>query len=343
MSDGGEAAQNRGVTQLQMLQLIYGQWASQAIGVAARLGIADHLSGEPKSAEQIARAAGANADAVNRLMRALASIGVFDLLDGGRYALAPLGQTLQTGTEGSLRQLAAAVTSYAHWTPWGRLQESMLTGRPAAKAALGMDLWEWYGAHPKEAETFSLAMGNIARLIASELLRLVDYRDTRVVADVGGAHGDLLTAVLKAKPALRGILFDLPHVIERANQPISAAGLADRCQLVAGDFFKQVPGGADTHILKQIIHDWDDDRASQILSNCHRALASNGRILLVEMLLPEDNSPGPVQFIDLNMLVLLGGRERTEAEYTRLFQQAGFQPPRFTPTQTPFTLIEAGK
>lgn len=338
-----ESAQTPPVPQLQMARLIYGQWVSQAIGVVARLGIADQLAEEAKTSEQLARAVGANADAVYRLLRALASIGVFRQLDGNRFALTPLGQTLQTGGEGSLRHLAMAVTNHAHWTTWGRLNESIQTGRPATKAAIGMELWEWYGQHPKEAVTFSLAMGNIAQMVAAELVRLVDFSETQVVADVGGAHGVLLTAILKAKPDLRGILFDLPHVIASAEDAIGTQGLADRCKLVGGDFFKQVPEGADTHVLKQILHDWDDERALLILTNCHRALPSNGRVLIVEMLLPADNSPGPVQLIDLNMLVLLGGRERTETEHARLLEAAGFKPPSFIATQSPFAIIEARK
>jgi ubiquinone/menaquinone biosynthesis C-methylase UbiE len=178
-------------------------------------------------------------------------------------------------------------------------------------------------------------------MVAVELLRVVDFADTQVVADIGGAHGVILAAILKTKPSLRGILFDLPHVIETAKEAIDSEGLAGRCELVGGDFFKQVPEGADTHVLKQIIHDWDDERAAVILKSCRRALRPNGRIQLVEMLIPTDNSPGPVQFVDLNMLVLLGGRERSEAEYSKLLEEAGFKPPRFIPTQSPFVIIEA--
>ena len=337
-----QAAEGAGpAAQLQMIQLINGHWVSQSIGTVARLGIADHLADDVQTSEQISRAVGANPDAVYRLLRALASIGIFRQLEGDRFALTPLGQMLRTSAEGSVRHLAMAVTNHTHWAPWGMLHESIRSGRPSTKAALGMELWEWYEQHPKDAVTFSLAMGNVAQLVAAELLRFVEFSESQVVADVGGAHGVILSAILKAKPSLRGILFDLPHVIETAKETIEQEGLAARCKLIGGDFFKQVPEGADTHVLKQIIHDWDDERAALILENCHRALRPNGRILLVEMPLPDDNSPSPVQFIDLNMLVLLGGRERSEAEYSRLLQQAGFKPPRFIPTLSPFAVIEA--
>jgi hypothetical protein len=161
------------------------------------------------------------------------------------------------------------------------------------------------------------------------------------VADVGGAHGVLLTAVLRANPAARGILFDLPHVIETAGGAVAAEGLSQRCELLSGDFFEAVPEGADLHLLKQIVHDWDDERATRLLQNCHRALGSAGKVLLVEMVIPPDNRPSPAQAMDLNMLVLLGGRERTEEEYQRLFQAAGFRLERVIPTHSPFSLIEA--
>jgi SAM-dependent methyltransferase len=184
-------------------------------------------------------------------------------------------------------------------------------------------------------------MGNLSALAASELTRVYDFSAVRAVADVGGAHGVLLSAVLRANPAARGILFDLPHVIETAAEVIAAAGLSQRCELVSGDFFEAVPDGADLHLLKQIIHDWDDERATKILKNCHRALAPAGKLLLVEMVIPPNNQPSPAQAMDLNMLVLLGGRERTEQDYQSLFQAAGFRLERIIQTHSPFSVIEA--
>jgi ubiquinone/menaquinone biosynthesis C-methylase UbiE len=210
-----------------------------------------------------------------------------------------------------------------------------------AREALGMELFDWYAQNPEEAGFFNAAMGNLSALAASELMRVYDFSAVRTVADVGGAHGVLLTTVLRANPAARGILFDLPHVIETAAEVIVAAGLSQRCELVSGDFFEAVPDGADLHLLKQIIHDWDDERATQILKNCHRALAAAGRLLLVEMVIPPDNQPSPAQAMDLNMLVLLGGRERTEQEYQSLLEAAGFRLERIIQTHSPFSVIEA--
>jgi SAM-dependent methyltransferase len=172
-------------------------------------------------------------------------------------------------------------------------------------------------------------------------VRVYDVSSVRTVADIGGAHGVLLAAVLRANPAARGILFDLPHVIATARDAVAAAGIADRCQLVSGDFFDSVPDGADLHLLKQIVHDWDDARATQLLRTCHRALAPAGKLLLVEMVIPPDNRPSPAQAMDLNMLVMQGGRERTEAEYRHLLEAADFRLERVIPTHSPFSVIEA--
>ena len=325
----------------QMLMMINGLWLSQSLGVAARLGIADQIAAGPKTSEEIAKAVGANPDATHRLMRALASIGVFREVGDGCFELTELGETLRSYVPGSLRAFAIAQTDQGHWQPWGRMLESVKTGRPSAKAALGMELWEWYRKNPQDALEFSSAMGNLAEMVAGQLPELVDFSKVQTVADVGGAHGVLLAAILSANPKARGILFDLPHVIETAKLAIEAEGLANRCEVIGGDFFKEVPPGADAHLLKQIIHDWDDDRALLILRNCYRALRPSGRVLLVEMLIPADGSPSLVKFVDLNMMVLLGGRERSEAEYEALLRKAGFQAPRFIPTASPFVIIEA--
>jgi 16S rRNA G1207 methylase RsmC len=175
---------------------------------------------------------------------------------------------------------------------------------------------------------------------ASELVRVFDFSAVRTVADIGGAHGVLLAAILRANPTARGILFDLPHVIATARDSIDAQGLSERCELVSGDFFDTVPVSA-LHPLKQIIHDWDDDQATRLLRNCHRALAPNGKLLLVEMLIPPDDQPSPAQAMDLNMLVVAGGRERTEDEYRQLFQAAGFRLERIIPTHSPFSVSQA--
>src|SRR5215213_9167896 len=321
--------------------LITGYWVSQAVAVVAQLGGADPPGDGPRPSDDLARAVDADPSALYRVLRLLASLGVFAEVSPGTFGLTPLGETLRTDAPGSVRNFAITETAPGHWLPWGRLPESVRTGRPMAREALGVELFDWYAQNPEEAGFFNAAMGNLSALAASELVRVYDVSAVRKVADIGGAHGVLLAAILRANPSARGILFDLPHVIATAEEVIAAEGLSERCEVVSGDFFEAVPEGADLHLLKQIVHDWDDERATQLLRTCHRALAPGGKLLLVEMVIPPDNQPSPAQAMDLNMMVVLGGRERTEAEYQRLFQGAGFRLERVTPTHSPFRVIEA--
>jgi hypothetical protein len=324
-----------------MMGLITGYWVSQAVGVVALLGVADQLGEGPRTSDDLACAVGADPQALYRVLRLLASIGVFDEVSPGSFGLTPLGETLRSEAPGSVRNFAITETAPGHWLPWGRLPDSVRTGRPMAREALGMELFDWYAQNPEEAGFFNAAMGNLSALAAGELVRVYDFSTVRTVADIGGAHGVLLAAVLRANPTARGILCDLPHVIATAEEVIAAEGLSERCELVSCDFFEAVPEGADLHLLKQIVHDWDDERATQLLRTCHRALVPGGTLLLVEMVIPPDNQPSPAQAMDLNMLVLLGGRERTEEEYRGLLQGAGFRLERVIPTHSPFSVIEA--
>lgn len=324
-----------------MMDLITGYWISQAVGAVAVLGVADQLGEGPRSSDEIAQAVGADPQALYRVLRMLASIGVFAEAGPRTFGLTPLGETLRSDVPGSLRSFAVTETAPGHWLPWGKMLESVRSGRPMAQEALGMDLFAWYAQSPEEAKFFNAAMGNLSGLAAGELVRVYDFSGVRTVADVGGAHGVLLTAILNANPAAHGILFDLPHVIETAPEAVQSQGISERCKLVSGDFFESVPEGADLHLLKQILHDWDDERATRLLRNCHRALGPGGKVLLIEMVVPPDNQPSPAQAMDLNMLVVLGGRERTAEEFGDLFQAAGFRLERVIPTHSPFSVIEA--
>jgi hypothetical protein len=275
------------------------------------------------------------------VLRLLASLGVFREVAPRSFGLTPLGETLRADVPGSVRDVAIMLTAPGHWLPWGRLHDSVRTGRPTTREALGMELFDWYARNPDEGAFFNAAMGNLSALAAGEVVRVVDVSPVRTVMDVGGAHGVLLTAVLGANPTARGILFDLPHVIATASDRIEAQGLSGRCELVSGDFFEGLPEGADLHLLKQILHILDDERATCLLRICHRALSADGKLLVVEMVIPADNRPSPALAMDLNMLVLQPGRERTEEEYRRLLRAAGFRFERAIPTQSPFSVIEA--
>ena len=324
-----------------MMELITGYWLSQAVGVIAKLGVADYLANGPSTCDELARYVGADSRTLYRVLRLLASVGVFSQVAPRSFGLTVLGETLRSDAPGSVRNFAITETAPGHWQPWGRLEESVRTGKPAAHAALGMELFEWYAQNPDEAGFFNAAMGNLSALAANELVRVFDFSVFRKVVDVGGAHGVLLSAILHANPTARGVLFDLPHVIATAGESIRAQGLLDRCELKSGNFFENVPEGGDLHLLKQIIHDWDDERTTRLLKNCYRALAPKGTLLLVEMVVPPNNEPSPAQAMDLNMLVVLGGRERTEEEYQHLLAEVGFRLVRVIPTHSPFSVIEA--
>jgi SAM-dependent methyltransferase len=323
-----------------MMGLITGYWVSQAVGVVALLGVADALADGAHPTADIARQVGADPGALYRVLRLLASLGVFAEGPAQSFALTALGETLRSDSPGSVRNFAITETAPGHWLPWGRLIDSVRSGEPTASGALGMEIFEWYSKNPEEAGYFNAAMGNLSALVADELVRVYDFSGVRVVADVGGAHGVLLRAVLRANPAADGILVDLPHVIATAGGAMVEAGLSERCRLVSGDFFESLPEGADLHMLKQVLHDWDDERATRLLQNCHRALTPGGKLLVVEMVIPSDNRPSPAQAMDLNMLVLLGGRERSAEDFRRLFEAAGFRLEQVIPTHSPFSVIE---
>ena len=236
-----------------MMGLVMGYWISQAVGVVATLGVADHLANGPRTCDELGGEVGADPKALYRVMRLLASIGVFAQAGPGSFELTSLGDTLRSDTPGSVRNFAITETAPGHWLPWGRLEQSIRSGQPMARAALGMELFEWYAQNPGEAGFFNAAMGNLSALAAGELVRVFDFSAVRRVVDVGGAHGVLLASILRANPATHGILFDLPHVVATAGEGIAAQGLSERCELRSGDFFEAVPEGGDLHLLKQII------------------------------------------------------------------------------------------
>ena len=323
-----------------MFGMITGFWVSQIIGVAARLNIAEHLRDGAKSAEELARLAGAEPSALYRVLRAAASIGVFQLGADDRFSLTPLGETLRSGIPGSMREMAIMQTSKGHWLPWGKLEDAVRTGQAQAVATLGCELFEHYATSPEEAAAFSGAMGNLSALVASEVAAHVDTSGLTRAVDIGGAEGTLIAALLVKNPSLAGIVFDLPHVTATAEAKLAGQGLLGRCTVVAGDFFKSVPS-ADLYVLKQILHDWNDEQAATILRNCASSMTSRGRVAIVEMVIPDDRSATPAQLMDVNMLAILPGRERTQAEYTALLADAGLRFERLLPTHSPFQILEA--
>jgi len=328
--------------QAVMMQMITGAWGSQLIYVAARLGVADLLKDGPKSASELAEATGTDAPTLYRVMRALASLGIFAEDENKRFTMTPLATPLQTGP-GSLRAMALHLGERPSWHAWGELLYSVQTGKTAFPHVNGQEIFDYYGQHPESLEPFNQAMTNFSETVIAALIKGYDFSAATKLIDVGGGHGSLLSAVLKVNPEMKGVLYDLAPAAEGAKARLAEEGVADRCEVVAGNFFESVPTGGDAYMMKHIIHDWDEERAVAILKNCHRAMADNGRLLLIEAVIAPGNEPSLGKLMDINMLILPGGRERTEAEYGELFAKAGFRLTRVTPTESPVAVIEGVK
>jgi hypothetical protein len=326
-----------------LFRMVTGFYLSRAIHVAAKLGIADLLADGPRGHEDLAAATHTHAPSLRRVLRLLASAGVFSEEADERFGLTPIGACLRSGVPGSMRA-AALLFGGISQQAWGDLLHSVETGEPAFRRVFGLEPFDYMAQHPDEAANFDAAMADFTRQIATAVAAAYDFAPFRKIVDVGGGNGALLTGILKANPALTGLLFDLPPVAERAAAELRAQGLGERCEIVGGDFFEAVPAGGDAYLLKHVIHDWDDARATTILSNCRRAMGAKARLLIVEGVYPErieqsDESRGAASN-DVNMLVCTGGRQRSEAEFRALYDAAGLKLMRVVPTQTPVKVIE---
>jgi len=308
--------------------MIQGFWVSRALYVAAKLGIPDLLKDEPKSSADLAEATGTHAPSLYRVLRALDSVAVFTEDDRGSFALTPLGATLRTDVPGSLRYFAIEELGENLYPAWEKVLHSVETGAIAFNRVYGASKWQYMAEHPDEAKIFNAAMSSFSSVVAAAVVAAYDFSSSATVVDIGGGDGTLLAAILKGKPQLRGVLADLPHVAEGAQRRFKTEGLADRCEVAPGSFFEVVPAG-DTYVLKWIIHDWDDQRSAAILKNCRSAMATKGRVLLVEAVIQPGTATSFSKYMDLNMLVMTGGRERTEAKYGALLDSAGLRLTRF--------------
>jgi len=318
-----------------LLALITGFMPARVVHAAAELGLADLLVAGVNTAASLARETGAHAPSLHRLLRALASLGLVDETEPGRFALTPLGTQLRRDVPGSQRNLALMFGGERSWRCWGALLHSVRTGEAAMQPVYGMGSFEYLAAHPDAAVVFNAAMAEITRQVARAVVAAYDFARFRRIVDVGGGNGTLLAAILAAAPGLRGIVFDLPAGNAEAPRLLAAAGLTQRAEVVAGDFFQAVPEGADAYILKSVIHDGDDGDSIAILKSCRKAIVKAGRLLLVERVMPERMEASPAHqrmaMLDMNMLALPGGRERTEAEYRALFEAARFALERVLP------------
>ena len=325
-----------------LMQIPQGMWVAQCAATAAKLGIADALAkSQPQGITALARAVEADPSALARLLRALASLGVFAEPLPQQYALSPVGELLRSDVPGSMRDWLIAETDIPHWQAWGQLYEGVRSGRTVVPELFGMHIYEYYAAHPVDLACFSRAMGNVSALVAQGTVRNYDFSRVRHIVDVGGGDGGLLLAILEANPHMRGTVFDRPQVVEAARQAIESRGYRERCQAVGGDFFQAVPPDGDLYVLKFILVDWKDPEALQILQNCRAAITGDGKLLVIEMTIPDNNTASPGQLFDLNMLVMTGGQERTQSEYAALLTEAGFSLNRVVPTGSPFQVMEA--
>lgn len=324
-----------------LMQILMGGWAMQAAGTLARLRIADALASGPASITSVAERARVDASALHRLLRAGAMLGLVKETAPKTYALSPVGELLRSDAPGSMRSLLDAETAPGHWLPWMRLDECVRRGTTQAREALGTDIWTYYAEHPDEGRTFSEGMSGLSAMAIDAVNAVYAPPAAKKVVDVGGAHGAFLAAILGKLPNAFGVLFDRPEVVATAASTLSAAGVAERVERASGDFLKAVPEGGDLYLLKHIVHDWSDAENLTILKNVRRAIAPGGHVVIVEMALPEDSSPSPATLLDLNMLVMLTGKERTTTEMNALLTQTGFRPTRVVPTPSPFVVVEA--
>jgi hypothetical protein len=327
-----------------MLQIMTGFRVSRATYVAAKLGIADLLKDGPKSSEELAQLTDTHAPSLYRIMRALASVGVFGQDEQGRFTLTPLAATLQRDVPNSLRALAIINLGEERYQAWGDLMYSVRTGEIAFNQVFGTGLWEYYQQHPDQAKIFDDSMANLIAAHNAAVLASYPFSEIDTLVDVGGGNGSFIVSALQANPQLKGVLFDLPHVAEQARKRIADAGLAERCAVIGGDIVASVPEGGTLYTLSKIIHDWSDDHAIAILKSCHRAMKDTAKLLLVEIILParveQSVALQRAFMLDVHMMVTTGGRERTEVEYRRLLEAASFEVIRIIPTRSELTVIE---
>lgn len=321
-------------------RMIGGFGQTQLIYIAAKLKIADHLANGPQTVTQLARVTGSHDDSLYRILRALAGFGVFSEEEGGRFRLTPTAELLRSDIPGSLRASAEVRGEDWYWRAWGALRESVRTGKTGFEVIYGKNTFDWFAENPDAGRLFDEFQSEVTAESSAAVSKVYDFSTARVVVDVGGGDGTLLTDILRQHLTPRGILFDLPHVVTAAEPGIDGR-VSPRFQFVGGDFFKSVPVGGDVYVLKYILHDWEDGRAQAILSSCHRAMVPGSKLLVVEDLVCGPNVACDAKMGDINMLARTGGRNRTEREYRDLLSAGRFDTRRVLPVTGSLAAIEA--
>jgi hypothetical protein len=340
--------------ELTLFYMATGHWVTRSLYAAARLGIADLLRDGPRSSDALAQATETDPAALYRLLRALASLGIFAEDTASQFSLTPLANSLRSDVPGSMRAFVLAMGGEWEWQAWDQLLYSIKTGQPALDHVTGTTMFQYFAQHPEEGKDFTEAMIGVSELFNAAVLEAYDFSSIGTLVDVGGGTGSLLTSILRAYPSLRGVLFDQAHIIEHAQALLasdlaeialgaSKAGpsVASRCQCVAGNFFQAIPAGGDAYLIQRCLHNWDDEHALQILRNIRQAMPENGKLLVSEMVLPAGNEPFFGKFLDVDMLLVShGGRERSTAHFEELFAASGFTLTRVIPTRSPLSIVE---
>ncbi|OBI70538.1 hydroxyneurosporene methyltransferase [Mycobacterium sp. E796] len=323
-----------------MQELVLAAWISQGITAVADLRVADALAAGPLPLDELATAVGADPDALGRLLRALITKGIFARRDDGRYELTSLAEQLRSDVPASMAAMARFVGSRQHREHWSLLTDAIRTGRSGVPALRGKDFFDYLGDEPEFAQIFNDAMTGLSGLSIGPVVDAYDFTRFGTIVDVAGGHGRLLAAILASAPSAQGVLYDLPEVIAGASALLRENDVAERVRLAEGSFFDGVPAGGDAYVLKHIIHDWDDEPSVRILRNVRSAAAPGATLLLVETVIPEDDSASVAKWVDMEMLVINDGRERTAGEYRRLFDEAGFAMTGVIDTASRFSIIE---
>ena len=323
-----------------LMQMLFGYAPARAISIVAELRIADLLAGGSKTAEELALTTKSHSRSLYRLLRACASVGIFSEGSDKRFSLTPMAEFLRSDNPESLRAFAEMLAHGEQFQTWSALDFSIQTGTPAFDKVHGMPIFEYYPTHPKSGQIFNDAMTSMSLGSSMAVMQAYDFSGITKLVDIGGGHGFLLASVLEKYPTMKGVLYDTATIVEEAKGLLEKQGVTNRCETVGGNFFESAPSGGDAYMMKHIIHDWNDEGCIAILKNCRKGITEGGKLLVIEMVVPPGNEPSLSKLLDLQMLAVLPGCERTEEEYSALFGAAGFKLTRIVPTMSPYSVIE---
>lgn len=331
--------------QERMAELLTGHWIAQMLFAVAKLGVPDVLGAKALAPEAIAAKANVDAAFLRRVLRALASVGVFREDARGRFRLTPLGQTLRSDRPGSVRDFALMIVADYNYASWGELSDALRQGKTAFDLKFGQPIFAYLREHPDDDRQFSASMASISATENDAVASAYPFGKHAKLVDVGGAHGHLLATILRRHKKLRGVLYDQPQVVASVGSSgfVTAPGVRERCEIEGGSFFDAVPAGADSYLMKYIIHDWDDAKCARILGHCRDAMAPGGRVLVVDRVIGPGNGPDWSKWLDINMMVGPGGQERTRGEFAALFASAGLRLVKVHPTHSPLSILEAAR